>query len=162
MKHNTYQFTSTPHNSRVFGSDWLIMKYTLLGKQSVFPLYLAIQSRDFNETSNLAVDTYTLQLAWVSLRSVDNDGQFTWEAKCFVLPISASIQRTFMKIHTQQTKHMFYKEGDFGCLRSITRASLLVEQNAFPCVPQLALEACYPNSTQRMLRACATHNVSLI
>jgi hypothetical protein len=56
----------------------------------------------------------------VWLRSVNNEGHFTWRARYVFVCISASTGGISLELHIYQFAHICYKHTKFGCDRSIT------------------------------------------
>jgi hypothetical protein len=72
------------------------MKATLMENKAPFRLYNGYHLSEFPEISHLAVPAHALQALYVWLRSVNNEGHFTWRTMYFSCYISPSLGGFFL------------------------------------------------------------------
>ena len=75
---------------------------------------------------------HALQLVYVWLRSVNNEGHFTWRTQYFLHCISPSISWIFLKLHIFHSLRMCYVCYKFVCDRSILKGTFLEEHSISP------------------------------
>jgi hypothetical protein len=68
--------------------------------------------------------------------------------------ISPAIGVSFLKLLTVQSAHKPFKQSEFSCDRSITKATLLLQQCTFSAISSLPIEECVWNFTHVIHGAC--------
>jgi hypothetical protein len=96
---------------------------------------------DVNETSYLATTAHALQATYISLKSVNNYGVFSWRTKYFFVSISPSNAVMILKLHAANLTRMLYRLQNFDWNRLKMKGTLLLEQNTFWSVSRLPFEA---------------------
>jgi hypothetical protein len=126
-------------------------------------MYSTFHSPYFPETSYLSLSAHGLQTLYVWLKSVNNEGHFTWRRKYLFECISPSIRRIFLKLYTSLFRRMCYKRCRFCWSRSIMKGVLLVEQSTYSSVSSLSSqEWCNWNFIPLTSRAWAVIVLSLV
>jgi hypothetical protein len=131
-----------------FGCNQSIRKGTLLGEQNTFSAASRLHFEGSYETSHLSLTAHALQLVYVWLWSVYNEGHFTWRTKYLLSCILPSLRGIFLKLHTYHSLHMPHNCYKFGCNWSIMKGTLLEEQSTFT-VSHLLFDGSFWNSHTR-------------
>jgi len=100
-------------------------------KGTVRAKYLGFYKRKFPGTPYLSLSAHALQKIQVWLRSVSNEGHFTWRATYVIVCISACARGIFLELHTFHFSRMRYKRLRFLFYRSIMKSTLLGEESTF-------------------------------
>jgi hypothetical protein len=117
---------------------------------------------NLSENTNILFTPHAVQVVYVSLRSVNNGGNFNWRTKYIRRCISSSFQWIFLKFHTYHSQLKNCNWYKIGCNQSIWKGTLLEENSTHIAASRLLLNVSFRNSTPITHRPCHANSINLV